>query len=247
MTAKRKIIEIDEELCDGCGQCVPACAEGAIEIIDGKAKLVSDILCDGLGACLGDCPTGALKLIEREAEEFDEDAVEERLKELEAKGKVEEAMTGTGCPSSEFRTFTHPEAAQREGGEAGPSMLRQWPIQIGLVPAHAPFLENADLLVSADCSPFVYPGIHRDFIAGRVVMVGCPKFDDMDAYFEKFTEIFKTQDINSVTVLVIEVPCCSALPMLIKKAQEKAGVEVDTEVVVLGVKGDVLERQQMVA
>jgi len=248
MTAVRKIVEIDEELCDGCGQCVPACAEGAIEIIDGKAKIVADLLCDGLGACLGDCPMGALEIIEREADEFDEEAVHVRLEQLKAESeKQKEETLPCGCPSAQLQSFASACTEQVESPAAVEmkSALSQWPIQITLIPPQAPFLEEADLLVAADCAPFVFPNFQRDFIQGRVVLVGCPKLDDGGSYIAKFTEIFKIRNIKSVTVPIIEVPCCSGLPMILKKAMEDAGKSVPTEVVVLSVKGEVLGRQPL--
>ena len=248
MTAVRKIVEIDEELCDGCGQCVPACAEGAIEIIDGKAKIVADLLCDGLGACLGECPMGALEIIEREADEFDEEAVHVRLEQLKAESEKEKEETlPCGCPSAQLQSFA-PTSIEQITSPAAVEMksaLSQWPIQITLIPPQAPFLEEADLLVAADCAPFVFPNFHLDFIQGRVVMVGCPKLDDVGSYIAKFTEIFKSRNIKSVTVPIIEVPCCSGLPMILKKAMEDAGKSVPTEVVVLSVKGEVLSKQPL--
>ncbi len=248
MNVLRKIIEIDDELCDGCGECVPSCAEGAIEIVDGKARLVADRYCDGLGACLGDCPMGALTIVEREVEEFDEDAVEELLKKKEAEEKLAETLA-CGCPSAQMQSFEPPA---REPGKSpyqvdSKSELRQWPIQINLVPTAARFLDDAHLLIAADCTPFVYPDFHRDFIGGRVVLVGCPKLDDASSYVEKFTEIFKSHNIKSITIPIIEVPCCSGLPMIVKKAMENANKAIPTEVVVLGVKGGVLERHRLSA
>jgi Fe-S-cluster-containing hydrogenase component 2 len=244
MNVKRKIIEIDDELCDGCGQCVPSCAEGAIEMEDGKARLVADRYCDGLGACMGECPTGALRIIEREAEEFDEEAVEERLRTASPEERTEPAAMACGCPSSRIRTF---QPAPGSGGRAGegstPSALSHWPVQIRLVPPEAPFLEGADLLVSADCTPFVYPDFHRDFMKDRVVLVGCPKFDDRDAFVAKFADIFRVARVRSVTVVIMEVPCCSALPAILERAMQEAGVQVPMEVVVLGTRGEILDRE----
>lgn len=234
MNVKRKIIEIDDELCDGCGQCVPSCAEGAIEMVDGKARLVADRYCDGLGACMGECPTGALRIVEREAEEFDEEAVEERLRTASPEEKTEPAAMACGCPSSQIRTFQP---------APGPSALSHWPVQIRLVPPDAPFLQGADLLVSADCTPFVYPDFHRDFIKDRVVLVGCPKFDDRDEFVAKFTRIFRVAGIRSVTVVIMEVPCCSALPAILETAMDQAGVQVPMEVVVLGTRGQIQDRE----
>ncbi|MBW2576303.1 MAG: 4Fe-4S ferredoxin, partial [Deltaproteobacteria bacterium] len=221
MKVLRKIIEIDEELCDGCGQCVPGCAEGSLKIVDGKAKMVSDSLCDGLGACIGECPTGALKIVEREADEFDEEAVEKYLSEKEADKQEEPLTLARGCPSTNIETFA-PASSCKEANipasfEDEESALSHWPVQIRLVPATAPFLKGADLLVLADCCGIAIPTLYRDLLKGRVVMIGCPKFDDVEEYIDKFADIFKTADINSVMAVVMEVPCCSGLPMIVKK------------------------------
>lgn len=247
MAVKRKIIQIDDELCDGCGQCVPACAEGAIQIVDGKARLVADQYCDGLGACMGECPTGALQIIEREAEEFDEEAVAEYLQSAAAEEKAEDTGSmACGCPSSQIRTF---QPAPGSGGQActsegaSPSKLSHWPVQIRLVPPGAPFLKGADLLVAADCTPFAYPDFHRDFMSGRVVLVGCPKFDDIEDYAARFAQIFREADIRSVTAVVMEVPCCSGLPAILEKAVDQAGVHIPMEVIVLGTQGDILHKE----
>ncbi|MFH1154428.1 MAG: 4Fe-4S binding protein [Pseudomonadota bacterium] len=241
MTVKRKIIQIDEDLCNGCGNCVLSCAEGAIQIIDGKAKVVKDQYCDGLGACLGECPEGALKLIEREADEFDEKAVEAYLKSKEGEKKAGDLPCG--CPSTQLKVFpgTGCEAANKPANLAGgKSALGHWPVQIRLVPPTAPFLKNADLLVTADCVPVAYPSFHADFLKGKVVMMGCPKFDETDAYVEKFTQIFKTNTIKSVTALIMEVPCCSGLPGIVKKAMDLAGVQVPLKRVVISARGEIL-------
>ena len=239
MKVMRKIIEIDDELCDGCGQCVPSCAEGAIEVVDGKARIVAEKYCDGLGACMGDCPNGALKIVEREAEDFDEDAVEQYLKEKAGK------PTGTtpvcGCPSTQVQSF-FPSSPGAE--PAGTSVLEHWPVQINLVPPTAPFLKGADLLIAADCVPVAYPNFHRVFLKGKVVMVGCPKFDDVEEYIRKFTDIFKTAGIKSITALIMEVPCCSALPVIIEKSMDAAGKMIPIEQVVISTRGDVLKREQ---
>ncbi|HDM74870.1 MAG TPA: 4Fe-4S ferredoxin [Deltaproteobacteria bacterium] len=242
MKVLRKIIEIDEELCDGCGQCVPACEEGAIQIINGKAKLVAEKYCDGLGACLGDCPTGALKLIEREAEEFDEEAVEEYLSELEKKQKVAQPNLACGCPSTNVQVFESPGA--KESIKIGTSdtafTLSNWPVQIKLVPPHAPFFKNADLLVLADCCAVVYPNIHGDFLPGKVVMMGCPKFDNPTEYVEKFAEIFERNDVNSITIVNMEVPCCSGLVKIIEKALDEAQKNIPVEEICLSTRGTIL-------
>ncbi len=239
---KRKIIEIDEELCDGCGQCVPACAEGAIEIADGKARLVAERYCDGLGACMGECPTGALRIVERDADEFDEEAVEQFLRSKEAEDAGVPAMA-CGCPSSQIRTFESAPAAG-EGTGRSESRLGHWPVQIRLVPPEAPFLKGAELLVAADCTPFAYPDFHRDFMAGKAVLVGCPKFDDVDGYVKRFEAVFRNADIKGVTAVVMEVPCCSGLPAILEKAMAKAGKRIPIKEVVIGTRGGILEQRE---
>jgi len=257
MKVLRKIIKIDDELCDGCGNCIPSCAEGALEIVDGKARMIADFYCDGLGACLGECPTGALSIVEREANEFDEKAVEEHL----AKQTVEEPrtmpMVSGGCPSARLQTFSPGEGApasspcqaanQPAAFEQSESALSHWPVQIMLVPPTAPFLKNADLLVVADCVPVTYPDFHRDFLQGKAVMMGCPKFDDTQHYIEKFSQICKVSGIKSITNVVMEVPCCSALPMIVKKGMELSGVTIPMEEVVISTRGKILERRQIQA
>ncbi|MFH0823323.1 MAG: 4Fe-4S dicluster domain-containing protein [Pseudomonadota bacterium] len=251
MAVTRKIIRIDEDLCNGCGNCIISCAEGALEIQDGKARLVAEKYCDGLGACLGDCPTGALKVIERTADEFDEEAVVERLEELkDAQEKPAPAMP-CGCPSATIRTFDRSAACAQANEparyESGPSALSHWPVQIRLVPPNAPFLKNAHLLIAADCVPAAYANLHRDFLQDRVILLGCPKFDDTQLYLDKFVQIFQTAGIKSITALFMEVPCCFGLPMLIKKALEVSGKNIPVEQVVIGVQGDVLRREKLVA
>ena len=247
MKVLRKIIEIDEERCDGCGLCVPACAEGSLEIIDGKARVISDNLCDGLGACLGECPNDALQIVEREAEEFDEEAVEKLLAEKEKEKTAAKPVIASGCPSSRVQQFTEPPAhgqtpAVGLKGAPGESALNHWPIQIHLVPPTAPFLKNADLLVLADCVPVAFPTLHRDFLQGKAVMMGCPKLDNAESYIQKFTQIFRTAGIRSVTAIVMEVPCCSGLPMIVKKALNEAGVEIPLQEVVVSTRGEILNR-----
>ena len=258
MKVVRKIIQIDEELCDGCGNCVPSCAEGALEIIDGKAKVIADVYCDGLGACLGECPVGALKIIEREAEEFDEEAVEELL----AQKKKEEAprvmpMASGGCPSARLQSFGSPAAAagsdpcgcanEAAALDQSESALSHWPVQIMLVPPTAPFLKGADLLVLADCVPVAYPSLHENFLKGKAVMMGCPKFDDAQHYIEKFAQICQLSGIRSITSVVMEVPCCSALPVIVKKGMALSGVRIPMEEAVISTRGKVLERRKVQA
>ncbi len=247
----RKIIEIDEDLCNGCGECILSCAEGALQLVDGKAKLVADVYCDGLGACLGECPTGALKIIEREADEFDEEAVEKRLEEVGETEQPKEAPVAAGCPSARLQSFGGPTPCQQANipvtHESQNSALGQWPIQINLIPPTAPFLKGADLLIAADCTAFACGAFHHNLLAGKVLMIGCPKFDDTQEYLEKFTQIFKTADIRSITTVFMEVPCCNGLPMIVKRAMEAAGKTIPTEHVVIGVRGDILRREKLVA
>jgi Fe-S-cluster-containing hydrogenase component 2 len=244
MKVVRKIIEIDEELCDGCGQCVLSCAEGSLEIVDGKARVISDNLCDGLGACIGECPQGALRIVEREAEPFDEDAVEAHLKKTAQNAPAAPA----GCPSAAIRSFPGADPCAEANRPAvlesrQRSELTHWPIQIKLVPPTAPFLKGAHLLVAADCVPVAFPSLHQAFLKGRAVMIGCPKFDDVQEYIEKFSDIFKTAGIQSVTTVVMEVPCCSGLPMIVKKGMEKSGKQIPMEIVVVSVRGEILRHE----
>lgn len=247
MTTIRKIIKIDEELCDGCGLCVPDCAEGSLVIVDGKAKMVADKLCDGLGACLGSCPTGALTIIEREAADFDEEAVEEYLAK---QTKEIPAAKPSGCPSAKLQTFApktpcqtaNKPLAMAAGG--GTSSLTHWPIQIRLIPPSAPFLQGADLLVAADCSAVSAPNFQLDYLNGKVVMMGCPKFDDAESYVQRFSEIIATCNLNSLTILIMEVPCCSSMNGIIKQAMERAGKTVPVEQITISTQGVELSRKQ---
>lgn len=241
MKVRRKIIKIDEELCNGCGQCVPDCAEGSLQIIDGKARLVADKLCDGLGACLGSCPTGALQIIEREADEFDEEAVHAFLAGKEQQAAKLTIPHGSGCPSARLQThapITPCQMANIPAAQTG-SALSHWPVQIRLIPPTAPFLENCDLLVAADCSAVAYAGLQKDFLAGRVVMMGCPKFDDQQLYVDRFTEIFRTRKLNSLTILIMEVPCCHSMLQIVKKAVEAAKPAFPIRHVVISTRGEI--------
>ena len=242
MRTLRKIIEIDEDLCNGCGQCVPSCAEGALQVIDGKAQLVSEVYCDGLGACLGECPTGALRILERDAEEFDTEAVEEYLRTQET-SETPVGIPDKGiCPSSRVEILTSPcsQAEKTVSGLGTASALSHWPVQIRLVPPTAPFLRGAHLLIAADCVPVAYPHFHSDLLKGRVVMIGCPKFDDAKEYVFKFAEIFRTSRIQGVTVVVMEVPCCSRLPVMVKKGMEISGKDMPIDVIVISTQGKIV-------
>ncbi|HEY3298108.1 MAG TPA: 4Fe-4S binding protein [Armatimonadota bacterium] len=245
----RKVIKINEELCNGCGQCVPSCAEGAIKIIDGKARLVSDKYCDGLGACLGECPMGALSFEEREAEEFDMGAVESHLKStggsLEAhNARHQPAAAPThhhhgGCPGSRMLDFRRKdeETVQTEAPVLQ-SELRQWPVKLNLLNPAAPYLENADLVLAADCSAFACASFHPEFLKGHVLAIGCPKFDDAQYYVDKLTMIIQESNIKSLTVIHMEVPCCSGLLWAAQKAIEASGRNVSLEDVVISLRGD---------
>ncbi len=243
----RKIIEIDEDLCDGCGKCVLACAEGAIQIIDGKARVVADKYCDGLGACIGDCPQDALHIVERPADAFDEDAVQEMLEGRKSQGGKPISLA-PGCPSAALQTFFNGpgQPVQPMNQEIGTrpeqqgSALTHWPVQIRLMPPGAFFLEDTDVVVAADCVPVAYPYFHRDFLQGKTVMIGCPKFDDPEAYIDKLAQVFAQSRIRSLTAVIMEVPCCSGLPMIIQKALEKSGKDIPFSRVVISTRGEIM-------
>jgi NAD-dependent dihydropyrimidine dehydrogenase PreA subunit len=242
---KRKIVRIDEELCNGCGECVPSCAEGAIEIVDGKARLVAENLCDGLGACLGECPENAIIIEEREAESFSEDAVEERLTSLkEQEGIEEQPAPHFGCPSARVLSLDRKErpAADpvQDAGERV-SELTQWPLKLQLVPPTAPFFRGKDLVVTADCSPVAFGDYHRRFLRGKAMVLHCPKFGDQSFVLDKLTEIFSSSGITGVTVLRAEVPCCSGLTYAVHEAVRASGRDLPVREVVVGVQGDLRE------
>jgi Fe-S-cluster-containing hydrogenase component 2 len=253
MKVKRNIVQIDEEKCTGCALCATACAEGAIEIQDGKARLVSEIYCDGLGACLGECPEGALTIIQRESEDFSPEAVEEHLKHQTNQGMPQETMA-CGCPSQHIQMFAPIGAKTSQGpvkvhagGATTTSALSHWPVQIKLVPAKAPFLQGADLLIAADCTPVAYPDFHTRLLPGKAVLIGCPKLDNVEEYLQKFVEIFSQANIRSITVVDMEVPCCSKLPALVRHALTLAGKEIPFEELVIGVKGEIIDRERKIA
>jgi ferredoxin len=240
MTA-RKIVKIDEERCNGCGLCIPNCAEGALQIIDGKAKLIGDKFCDGLGACLGHCPQDAIIVTEREAEAFDEEAVEILLsKKPGFKPEPKSQPAFIGCPSSGAMHFKA-AGPKDEAGSHQPSvsMLSHWPVQLKLVPVNATYFEGADLLIAADCVPFAYPDFHHDFLKGKAVVVGCPKLDDIRFYTEKLTEIFRTNSIRSITLPFMEVPCCFGLVKAVEEALKASGKNIPLKKVKIGIRGDI--------
>ena len=257
---KRKIVEIDEAKCTGCGLCASACHEGAIAMVDGKAKLVKDDYCDGMGDCLPECPAGAIKIVEREAAAYDAEAVEklkvEKLKGVESamsKPKLTEspspsaqrvALSG-GCPGKAMRQFNRessPQPVQEANSQllTPNSQLSQWPCQIRLVPVKAPFFQGAKLLIAADCTAYAYAAFHQEFMRGKVTIVGCPKLDPVD-YSEKLTEILRENDIKSVTIVRMEVPCCGGLEMATKKALQVSGKFIPWQVVTISLDGKIID------
>jgi Pyruvate/2-oxoacid:ferredoxin oxidoreductase delta subunit len=278
MTTKvmRKIVKIDEEKCDGCGVCIPGCVEGALQIIDGKAKLISETYCDGLGACLGTCPQDAITIEEREAEDFDEEAVEQHMHQAEhaeeslpcgcpsttvtqftpEQARVEESLpcgcpsttvsqfakheANPGCPSANVARFIREEGAGAATADAArqPSLLGHWPVQLTLVPPTAPFLQGADVVLAADCVPFAYPEFHRDFLKDHALLVACPKLDDFEAHLSKLTEVLRQSDIKSLTVVHMEVPCCTGLVHMAMQAISASGRDIPFSDVTIGIRGE---------
>jgi ferredoxin len=231
----RRIIEIDPEKCNGCGACAQACHEGAIAMVDGKAKLMRDDYCDGLGDCLPACPTGAITFVEREAPAYDQAAV------LAAKAK-RQAPLPCGCPGSAARTIQRPEGGAAPAAPAPQtSQLRQWPVQIKLAPVQAPWFDGAKLLVAADCTAYAYANFHQEFIRDHITLIGCPKLDMVD-YGEKLTEIFRAHALRSVTVVRMEVPCCGGIEMAVKKALQESGTCIPWNVVTITTDGQISER-----
>ena len=235
----RKIIKIDEEKCNGCGLCAKACHEGAIDIINGKAKLVRENFCDGLGDCFPNCPTGAITFEEREAPAYDEKAVEESKKNSIPKF--------AGCPGTRMRMFDKNNNHKNENAENGQeniinneSELRQWPCQIKLVSAKAEFFDNAKLLIAADCTAYAYANMHKEFMKGRITLIGCPKLDDID-YSEKLTEILTNNNVKSVTLVRMEVPCCGGLKVALEKALKNCGKLIEWRVVTISCDGRIID------
>jgi ferredoxin len=277
----RDIIKIDEEKCTGCGECITNCPEGALQIIDGKARLVGDLFCDGLGACIGHCPEGAITVEKREAEEYDErrvmknvvqegpGVIKAHLEHLQEHGQTEylaQAVSyleehglenplhdplrtvatraaGGGCPGSRLIDMRAENKAGPRAEPTGPrpSRLRQWPVQIMLVPPTAPYFKDADLLIAADCVPFAYPSFHEDLLEGKILLVGCPKLDDAAFYQEKLTAIMRENSIRSVTVAYMEVPCCMGMVKLSQAAIEAAGGDIPFDTAKIGIRGEKLD------
>jgi len=235
---KRRIIEIDENKCNGCGACAEACHEGAIAMVDGKARLMRDDYCDGLGDCLPACPTGAITFVEREAAAYDEQAV---MENKQRKMQKEGVTLPCGCPGSQSRQIQHAEGGSTEMPRIEQmSRLSQWPVQIKLVPVNAPYFDGARLLIAADCTAYAYAAFHERFIKGHITLVGCPKLDSVD-YAEKLTEIIRENDIKSVTVVRMEVPCCGGLELAAKKALQQSGKFIPWQVVTVTVDGRLKE------
>lgn len=243
---KRRIIEINQDKCNGCGACAAACHEGAIAMVDGKAKLMRDDYCDGLGDCLPTCPTGAITFVEREAAAYDAKAVQENMqKKMQEKMKKEGMTLPCGCPGSQSRKIehaeSHAETTDTSVSYTQPvSQLSQWPVQIKLVPVRAPYFDGAKLLIAADCTAYAYAAFHEEFIKGRITLIGCPKLDSVD-YSEKLTEIIRNNDIKSVTIVRMEVPCCGGLEHAAKNALQQSGKFIPWQVVTISIDGNILD------
>ncbi|MFZ7134372.1 MAG: ATP-binding protein [Eubacteriales bacterium] len=239
---KRDIIVIDEDKCNGCGLCVHACHEGALIMQSGKAKLITESYCDGLGDCLPECPTGAITIEEREADAYDEKAVIQNMAK-----KKQQASIPRGCPGTHAETIQK-ETVLKNTFNNNPeefalrSELNQWPCQIKLVPPHAPYLQGAHLLVAADCTAFAYANIHKDYMKNKITLIGCPKLDSGD-YGEKLTEILRINELKSITVLRMEVPCCGGMVNAVKQALINSGKMVPWSVVTLGIDGKIIEKE----
>lgn len=253
MNRKRKIIKIDEAKCNGCGLCIDVCAEAALELVDGKAKLTKNFYCDGLGACLDVCPVDALKIVEEETEEYDVEKTFEHVKvtrgEEEAKkvhGHSEEAKSNDdtmkcGCPGTMTQDFRDKEPAQENKEVKLSSELRQWPIQLHLLTPQAPYFKGADLVISADCVPFSFANFHQKFLKGKTLIMFCPKLDeDQDVYVEKLTEIFKTQDIKSITIVRMEVPCCGGITQIVEAALKDSQKNIIIKDYVISLQGEIM-------
>jgi ferredoxin len=244
--AKRQIVKIDQEKCDGCGLCVPSCAEGAIVIVDGKAQLLADKFCDGLGACLGECPVGALTIEERDTEKFVGPAPgapgEHGHQEACDKPQAVSAQEAFVCPGSAMRQFT-PAAAP----EAGASALSHWPVKLRLVSPKAPFFKGAELLVAADCGPFAAGDFHARYLAGKAVVCGCPKFDDQEEAMAKLTGILKENEVKGITIVNMEVPCCQGLIEAVRRALEASGKRLPVSICTLGAQGQVVQQAKIKA
>ncbi len=257
----RRIIHIDEEKCNGCGACASACHEGAIGMVNGKAKLLRDDYCDGLGDCLPACPTGAITFIEREAAEYDKEAVQENMRKRAQEQAGKQGQAGdqeqdqvrkhaqtagaphSGCPGHQMKRFHRSDRGPAHAATcsgAPDSQLGQWPCQIKLVPVNAPYFDGAKLLIAADCTAYAYANMHQEFMRGRITLIGCPKLDGVD-YSEKLTQIIRENDIQSVTIVRMEVPCCGGLEAAAKTALQNSGKFIPWQVVTISVDGRILD------
>ncbi len=238
--AYRNIIRIDEEKCDGCGICARACHEGAIRIIDGKAKLVKESYCDGLGDCIGECPQDAITIEQREAEEYDAEAVEQAQK------KQNDSEPAPACQCQGTMVKTLERGKTEKSSESQPSLLSNWPVQIKLLPVNAPYFDGASLLIAADCVPCAFGSFHSQFVDGRVVLLGCPKLDDAKYYEEKLTQIFAANDIKDISIVFMEVPCCTGLIWLVESAIEKSGKQIPVTKTKIGINGNICNNQNSI-
>lgn len=229
----RRIIEIDSEKCNGCGNCAAACHEGAIAMVDGKAKLMRDDYCDGLGDCLPTCPTGAISFVEREAAAYDEDAVKENTRNKAVSAHI-------GCPGQQMHRFDRPQLSGSAAEVSIDSQLGQWPCQIKLVPVNASYFQGAKLLIAADCTAFAYANLHHDLMRGKITLIGCPKLDSVD-YSEKLTQILRNNNIQSMTIVRMEVPCCGGLEMAAKKALQESGKFLPWQVITVSINGKIMD------
>jgi len=276
--AEREIIKIDEEKCTGCGLCIPNCPEGAIQIIDGKARLVSDLMCDGLGACIGHCPEGAIEIEKREAEPYDEEKTMENIikhgkntiiahlkhlkdhgeeeylkqaKEVLAKkgieineSEIQEKHIHSGCPGSRMMDFSNDIKAEDNDAGTRPSQLKQWPVQLHLVPPTAPYYQGKDVILTADCVGYTLGDFHKDFMKDKSIAIACPKLDsNLEIYIDKVKTMIDTAKINTLTVMIMEVPCCGGLVQIAKKALEQAQRKVPIKVIVVGIKGSIVSEE----
>jgi ferredoxin len=278
----RKIIQIDESLCDGCENCVPSCAEGALQIIDGKARLISDLFCDGLGACIGHCPTGAMTIVEREAEPYDEKKVMQYIvkggtnvikahldhlreheeyeylafaKEYLVENNIEipsndaeqtehKMQHGGGCPGSKTMSFEEKDTVAEDGQRV--SHLKQWPIQLHLISPEAAYYQNSDLLLAADCCGFAYPDLHKDYLKGKSIAIACPKLDtNQEIYIEKLGQMINSSNLNSITVMVMQVPCCGGLFQMVKQVVDNSEKAIPLKVIVVGIQGEILQEVEV--
>ena len=225
MKMRRKIVKIDEEKCNGCGLCIPTCQEGALQIVNGKARLISEVYCDGLGACIGECPQEAIIIEDREAEEFNEEMVKKHLRKKDVQTQVHTPMQG-----KKSTEFSPPDSF--------PSELTQWPIQLRLIPPQAAYFQDVDLLIVADCVPFAYANFHQDLLKGKSIVIGCPKLDDISFYEKKLTELFRQSKIRSVIVVNMEVPCCNGLYRITKEALQRSGKNIPIKQIIIDMKGE---------